>query len=343
MKKAFYALAAVLMLLMGATAWLTWQAWDFLHTAPETPGRDVVLTIEPGATFDRVAADLQALGVIADMDRFRLLGKWKKQLGAVKAGEFDLTTGMTPPQVLEAITSVRVKLHRLQVIEGLTWWQVARVVEESGLASFESFEAAVRDKDLLASHHIPADTAEGFLYPDTYSLPRPRGGDARPIVEAMLDAFWRHAASEIWPSMESQDRPGPKELMRVVTLASMVEKETGAADERGAIAGVFANRLKRRMRLQCDPTTIYGLGTAFDGNLKKHHLQDKANPYNTYTHGGLPPGPICSPGLDSLKAAADPEPHAYLYFVATGDGRHHFSATLAEHNKAVRKYQLRRR
>ena len=339
MKKAFYALAAVLLLAMGATTWLTWQAWDYLHTAPETPGRAVVLAIEPGSTFDSVARDLESLGVIDDVDRFRLLGKWKKQLGAVKAGEFELTTGMTPPQVLSAITSGKVILHRLQVVEGLTWWQVGRVVEQSGLAGYESFEAAVHDKELLAAHHIPADTAEGFLYPDTYSLPRPRGGDARPIVAAMLDTFWRHAAPAIWPS----GRPEPKELMRIVTLASMVEKETGAAEERGAIAGVFANRLKRRMRLQCDPTTIYGLGLAFDGNLKKTHLTDRSNPYNTYTHGGLPPGPICSPGLDALKAAADPEGHNYLYFVATGDGRHHFSATLTEHNKAVRKYQLRRR
>ena len=343
MKKLFYILAAVVLILMGGTTWLTWQAWDFLNAAPETPGRAVVLSIEPGATFDRVARDLAGLGVITDVDRFRLLGKWKKQLGAVKAGEFELSTGMTPPQVLEAVTSGHVVLHKLRVVEGLSWWQVGRVVEESGLATYQSFEAAVHDAALLAAHHVPADTAEGFLYPDTYSLPRPRGGDARPIVAAMLDAFWRHAAAKVWPDMESRGRPTDKELMRVVTLASMVEKETGAASERGAIAGVFANRLKKRMRLQCDPTTIYGLGTAFDGNLTKAHLLDTANPYNTYTHGGLPPGPICSPGLDALLAAAHPETHKDLYFVATGDGRHHFSATLAEHNKAVRKYQLRRR
>lgn len=343
MKKAFYILAALVLMLMGGTAWLTWQTWDYLQTAPENPGRAVILAIEPGSTFDAVARDLRQSGVITDVDRFRLLGKWKKQLGAVKAGEFQLTTGMTPPQVLEAITSGRVVLHKLRVVEGLSWWQVGRVVEESGLASYESFEAAVHDRALLDAHHIPADTAEGFLYPDTYSLPRPRGGDARPIVAAMLDAFWRHAASAIWPNMESDGRPEAKELMRVVTLASMVEKETGVASERGAIAGVFANRLKRRMRLQCDPTTIYGLGLAFDGNLKKAHLTDKNNPYNTYAFGGLPPGPICSPGLDALTAAAAPEDHSNLYFVATGDGRHVFSATLAEHNKAVRKYQLKRR
>lgn len=339
MRKVFYVLAALVLVVMGSTTWLTWQAWDFLNTAPETPGRAVTLSIEPGATFDQVARDLRDLGVIADVDKFRLLGKWKKQLGAVKAGEFEVGTGMTPPQVLAAITSGKVMLHRLRIVEGLTWWQAARVVEESGLAGYESFAEAVHDKDLLAAWHIPADTAEGFLYPDTYSLPRPRDGDARPIVEAMLRAFWRHAAPEVWPG----GRPSDKELMRVITLASMVEKETGAAEERGAIAGVFANRLKKRMLLQCDPTTIYGLGLSFDGNLKKGHLQDKGNPYNTYAHGGLPPGPICSPGLDSLQAAAHPEANGYLYFVATGDGRHHFSATLDEHNKAVRKYQLRRR
>jgi UPF0755 protein len=127
-----------------------------------------------------------------------------------------------------------------------------------------------------------------------------------------------------------------------VTLASLVEKETGVAEERHRIAGVFVNRLKRGMRLQCDPTVIYGIGPEFDGNLKRKHLNNPANKYNTYRHGGLPPGPICSPGLDSIKAALNPEEHDFLYFVSRGDGTHKFSKTLAEHNRAVRRFQLRR-
>ncbi|WP_461210344.1 endolytic transglycosylase MltG [Desulfocurvus sp. DL9XJH121] len=337
-RRLLYALAGALVLCLAVSGWVVHRAHDFLTTPPEVPGREVVLDIAPGSSFDQVAATLRAKNLITDTDKFRMLGRWEDKIASIKAGEFLLNTNWRPLQILDVITSGRAVLHRLFVPEGLTWWQIGRLVEKEGLADFESFERAVHDRELLDRFQIPFADAEGFLFPNTYLLPRPRGGDAAPVVRTMLSAFFEHAAERLWPD----GPPEPAEMRRIVTLASMVEKEVGVDAERERIAGVYANRLKKRMLLQCDPTVIYGLGTAFDGNLTRAHLRDKANPYNTYRHRGLPPGPICSPGFRSLEAAMAPEKNSFLYFVAKGDGTHHFSRSLAEHNRAVRIYQLRR-
>lgn len=338
MKRTLIACAALTVFLCAVSGWFLWQAHSFLHTPAETPGREVVVHITPGETFDEAASALQADGVITDAWRFRLLARLEGKAQSIKAGEFSLHSSWTPRQVLDALTEGRAMLHKLFIPEGLPWWKVARVVEESGLTTAESFEKAIHDKDLLRSYNIPFDSAEGFLYPETYLIPRPRGGDAAPIVRTMLSTFWEQAGNHIWPN----GPPSEDELKRIVTLASMVEKETAAASERARIAGVYTNRLRRGMRMQCDPTVIYGLGTAFDGNITKKHLRDSSNPYNTYRHKGLPPGPICSPGRPALEAAMQPEKHKYIFFVSKGDGTHKFSRTLREHNRAVRRYLLRR-
>lgn len=334
-----YALALGLALALAAGSWALWRFQAFLDAAPQTPGREVVVDILPGSTLARVAAQLETAGVVTDATLFRLLGRLDGQGARVRAGEFALHTGWPPRRVLRALTEGRPVLHRLVLPEGLTWWQAGRVVEQSGLASFESFARAVHDPALLAAHGIPGDSAEGFLFPETYLVPRPRDGDAAPIVAAMLAAFWSQAGKRLWPD----GPPPPEETARLVTLAAMVEKETALPGERARVAGVYANRLRLGMLMQCDPTVIYGLGPGFGGNLTRAHLQDAANPYNTYRRRGLPPGPICSPGLEALLAAQNPERHSLLYFVARRDGSHVFSRTLDEHNRAVREHQLRRR
>ena len=326
-----------LLIVAAVGGWFGWRAWEFLNTRPETPGREVVLEVEPGQTFAQVAAKLAREGVITDAEKFRLLGRWRKATSQVRAGEFALSTAMTPDEVLRALTRGAVVLHRLVVREGLTWWETAKLVEQAGLGSFESFKAAAHDKQLLAKYGIPADNAEGYLFPETYMLPKSRGNDSRPVVEAMLGQF-AAAAAKVWPG----GRPEPARLHELVILASLVEKETGAPEERPRIAGVYANRIARGMRLQCDPTIIYGLGESFDGNIRKNDILDSDNPYNTYRINGLPPGPIASPGLGALRAAASPEAHAYIYFVSRKDGTHQFSTNLVDHNEAVRVYQLRR-
>lgn len=323
----------VALLIIGGTA--AWDAYRFLHVPPEQPGESRIVEIVPGMSMARISLLLEQENIISSSPRFQLYARLLGLSASVQAGEFALHTGWTPGRILETLTSGRVHLHRLRIPEGLPWWQAGRIVEESGLASFESFAEAVADPDLLRRLAIPADHAEGFLFPETYLLPRPRNQDARPIVEMMLEMFWRVTDQRLWPD----GRPDPETVRNLVILASLVEKETGLPEERERVAGVFANRLRVGMRLQCDPTTIYGLGPDFSGPLFRRHLDDPDNPYNTYMHPGLPPGPIASPGLASLRAAQHPETHNLFYFVSNNDGSHTFSRTLDEHNRAVRQFR----
>ncbi|AGW13197.1 endolytic transglycosylase MltG [Megalodesulfovibrio gigas] len=339
MRRILLSLAGIfLIVILGLTAAIYLKAQHFLRASPETPGRDVVFTVEQGQTFDQVARALEAEGVITSARYFIFLGKWEKRLGSVQAGDFQLSTGWPPAQVLETLATGKPILYRLSIREGLTWWETAQVIEDQGFANASEIKTLVHDPELLKKYRIPFENAEGFLFPETYLLKRPGRQDARFIVELLLKTFWDKTA-RIWAE---HGEPDAAALARLVTLASLVERETGVPAERARVAGVYTKRLARNMLLQCDPTIIYGLGTAFDGNIRRSHINDAANLYNTYQRAGLPPGPICSPGLDALKAASDPEEHDYLYFVATGDGGHVFSKTLDEHNRAVRQYQLRR-
>ncbi len=309
----------------------------------EVPGRERVVLIRPGLSLPAIASDLERQGLIRNAQAFLFLARLHSRMGAARAGEFLLSSGWTPEEILRVLTATGGLQHRVQVREGLSWWTTAKLFEAEGLASREGFAQAMRNATLLEKYSVPAGTAkgaegaEGFLFPQTYQLSRSFDDNSAAAVEAMLKEFARQA-KVLWP----QGLPPADELRRIVILASLVERETGAASERARIAGVFANRLKLGMRLQCDPTTIYGLGESFDGDLKRAHLADPANPYNTYAHAGLPPGPICSPGLESLKAAQSPEVHGYIYFVARGDGTHEFTSTLGEHNRAVTRFQRHR-
>lgn len=330
---------ALVLAILTAGAFIGWEIYRFLRIPPESPGREVIVDIAPGQSLAGISRLLKDQRVISNDRSFRWYARSMRVAGAVRAGEFALHTGWTPDQVLTALTTGQEYLHRLQIPEGLTWWQVGQIVAQSGLADFDSFARAVTDKDLLKQYAVWADHAEGYLFPETYYLPRPRNKDARPIVEMLLQNFWKTADAHLW----TNGRPSPEEIHKTVILASLVERETGLAEERERIAGVFANRLGRGMLLQCDPTIIYGLGPNFSENrLRRVHLDDPDNPYNTYIHPGLPPGPIASPGLASLQAVQNPEDHNLLYFVSRKDGSHAFSRTLEEHNRAVRRYQLER-
>jgi UPF0755 protein len=321
----------------GYHGFRAWQERQFLTVPPETPGRDMVFRVEPGQPFSTVARNLKRASLVKDQRRFLRLGVARGKDSHVRAGEFKLNTGWTPERILHELTTSAGIMKKLSVREGLTWWQTADAVQEAGLGTRDNFTKAVKDPGLLSGFGIEAADAEGYLFPETYLLTPPRGDQSRTMAETMIREFFKNAR-KVWPG----GLPPFDEMHRTVILASLVEKETGDPEERSRIAGVFSNRLKKGMLIQADPTIIYGLGPAFDGNITKSHLRDKDNPYNTYMHRGLPPGPICSPGLDALLAAAHPEEHGYLYFVAKGDGSHHFSSTLREHNNAVIKYQLRR-
>ncbi|MDR3176906.1 MAG: endolytic transglycosylase MltG [Desulfovibrio sp.] len=486
-------------LLFAGAAGVFYIAYNFLTTPASGDPHEFVLSIEPGSGFDRVAYALEKEGAIRNVELFRLLARVEGSLGKVRAGEYLISTGWTPRQVLRQITLGRALLHRLTVREGLPWWETARLVEEEGLASFDDFRDVIHDPEFLAAHSIPFANAEGFLFPETYLMNKPHfptnREDAYIVASRMVKMFWKKT-EDLWKAMPvknpdtpggavetrtdggragqsapdspdvsgnaatgadavrnapkgetgktaaeagketapeagkeaapegdrnarpqtsaassrteagaeasgsagreepgvgkgksegqgkgetlpararaparaasgngsggaqknatSPDAPGivpasPAEVdetaIRVmVVLGSMVERETRLDKERDLVAGVFANRLRLGMLMQCDPTVIYGMGESFSGSLRRSHLDDTKNIYNTYQHYSLPPGPICSPGLEALKAAVSPARHDFLYFVATGvDGGHSFSKTLGEHNRAVQQYRERAR
>jgi len=331
-----YVLPLLLLCCLFAALYGAHWIYSYLYTPMHSPGEKKTITIRKGWAFDQVATYLREEGIIHSPLRFKLMAKLTGMAASVKAGEYAVDTSWSRMKLLSHLKEGDVLLHRLQIPEGLTWWETARIVADSGLASFRDFAAQTRNTELLREYGIPTPTAEGFLYPETYFFSQNQGHNARRIVEEMLRQFWKATDKEIW-----DQRPEGERLERLVTLASLVEKETSVPEERPIVAGVFQNRLRRGMRLQCDPTVIYGLGQDFSGNLRKEDLNDPDNPYNTYRHAGLPPGPICSPGLASMQAAKNPAEHDYLYFVATKNGTHVFSRTLREHNKAVRRYQLR--
>lgn len=333
-KKFFLGFLFCIFLLIGGV--LGFFVYQYLNTPIADPGREEIVSIPKGLSFDKIATKLQDRDIIKSAWKFRLLARIQKKASKVQAGEFRLHTNWTAPRILETLTQGQAVLYKLSIPEGLPWWEVAGLVQKSGLSSYADFAFAIKNQSLLKRYNIPASTAEGYLFPETYHLPRPEDKDANLIVGFMLKEFWQQTRQKLWPA----DPPDPDKLHRLVILASLIEKETSIDHERAKIAGVFVNRLKKNMRLQCDPTIIYGMGKAFDGNITKKNLRNADNAYNTYRHAGLPPGPICSPGLESLKAAFKPQKHEYLYFVSKGDKTHHFSKTLTEHNRAVRKYQL---
>ncbi len=320
-----------------------WQGKMFLETPMQSQGQEIMFDVVPGTTFQQVATNLQEKGLISDSLKFRILARYKKLDGKLQAGRFKLSTDMLPAAILEELIFGKAILHRITIREGLTWWQTGKLLEKHGFVKFDDFKAVVHDAEFLRHYGIPFKNAEGFLMPETYLLKKadePDKAAARAVAGRLVDTFW----TKMKPYWPDKKKPSTDKLRELVILASIVEKETGIGAERARVAGVYRNRLDIKMLLQADPTIIYGLGPSFDGNLRRKHLDDAKNPYNTYKHGGLTPGPICSPGVAAIRAAINPEKHKYLYFVAVTDGGEHaFSKTLAEHNRAVREYLRNRK
>ena len=293
-----------------------------------------IVHITPGQSLKEVAYLLYRKKIIKHPQFFIFGAKFSGMTQKIQAGQFKLNPSWSMADILNHLTRGSEVLYPLRIPEGLTWWQIGKLVEKNGFCSFDKFATSIKDRSLLDRLSIHASSAEGFLFPETYFLSRSKKYSGQEIVSMFIQEFWQKTRN-LWTGLSFN------QIYQKVILASLVEKETARPDEKKRIAGVFLNRLKKRMLLQCDPTVIYGLGQQFNGNLTRKHLRDKQNPYNTYTHKGLPPGPICSPGLSSIKAVLQPEKHNYLYFVAKGDGSHYFSSTLKEHNKAVYKYQIK--
>jgi len=298
--------------------------------APEG-GKRTFVVLE-GWTLRDAASALEREGLIRSEKALRLLARVRGGGRGVRAGEYSLSPAMEPGEVLSILTSGRVLTHTVTIPEGLTVAQTAEVLERKDLADKQAFLALFRDHAFLEKHGLPGPTLEGYLYPDTYRFAR--GLSPERIAETMIRRFW-----EVVEPLKERARERDLGLRELVTLASVVEKETGKAEERPIIASVFLNRLERGMRLQSDPTVIYGMDE-FNGNITRKDLETKT-PYNTYRLSGLPPGPIANPGKDALRAVLYPSETDFLYFVSKNDGSHKFSRTLSEHNRAVRRYQLR--
>ncbi len=326
----FGGLVAVLSVI-GLGLW----ASSLLDPPPDADDTPRLFVVERGSSLGRVAWLLESEGLIRDARALRYWARWRGLSNQLKAGEYELSADLGTDEILSRLTRGQVLTHEITLPEGTRATEIAARLEERGLASADAFLAVVDDPGFVSELGLPGPTLEGYLYPETYKLPR--GLPPREIARTMVGEFRR-----AWRDVEARATERGMSMAEVVTLASIVEKETAAPEERPLIAAVFLNRLDRGMRLETDPTVIYGIPD-FDGNLKKRHLQDSSNPYNTYRHKGLPPGPIASPGSGALTAVVEPAESDYLYFVSMNDGTHKFSRTYREHSSAVDYYQKRRR
>ncbi|MCX5834147.1 MAG: endolytic transglycosylase MltG, partial [Deltaproteobacteria bacterium] len=278
---------------------------------------------------------LEAEGLLRQRELFHLFALMRNGTRQVRAGEYEFSGRMSPSDILGKLIRGEIKGYRITVPEGFTAREILDRLVASKLVDEKEFLRLSRDREFLSTLGIEGRGLEGYLFPETYLLDRSM--DTRTIIRTMVNQFWHH----VTPSMKKRSADLGLTVDQFVTLASIIEKETGRKEEMPLISAVFHNRLKRRMPLQSDPTVIYGLPD-FNGNLRKKDLLKKT-PYNTYRFAGLPPGPIASPGMDALQAALQPTDVTYLYFVSKNDGSHHFSDHLSKHSEAVQKYQLRKR
>lgn len=289
------------------------------------------LAIEPGTSPKGVAQAIADAGADVSPELLRFWFRVSGQDRAIKAGSYEVTPEMSPRAVLNMLARGEETLRTVTLVEGWTFKQFKQALAKSD--NLKLTTQGMTDAEIMAQLGRPNLHPEGRFYPDTYTYAK--GSTDLAVMQRALKAMDRHL-TKVWDQRKTNlPLTQPDELL---ILASIVEKETGRASDRPLISAVFHNRLKMGMRLQTDPTVIYGLGEAFDGNLRRVDLRTDT-PYNTYTRGGLPPTPIAMPGKAALMAAIDPAPSNALYFVAKGDGTSHFSQTLNEHNNAVNKYQ----
>ncbi len=291
------------------------------------------LYVPKGATLQAIARKLEEKGLIRNRTFFILASKILLSDRKIMAGEYIFPEDTNVFGIISSFKEGKVYFKRVTIPAGYTVEQIGRLLERDGIVSKTEFLTAVKDRDLIKLLGVEdINSLEGFLYPDTYYFLKDE--DARDIVKKMIGRF-KHVFT---PQMAMRAIELNMSIKNIITLASIVEKEAAIDRERPIIAAVFYNRLKRNMPLQSDPTVIYALGNRFRGNLKKVHLLIRS-PYNTYKKRGLPPGPICSPSIKSIKAVLYPANVDYLYFVSKNNGTHYFSRTLREHNRAVYKYQ----
>lgn len=330
-RRALWILAVSIVVAVALAAASIWRSLQQPLSIPA----DTVFEVAHGDHLGGVVARLAAEGIVPSPNLATLYGRWQGFGARLKVGEYALPESLTLHELFELLSSGKSRQYTIRLLEG---WRVRDLAQE-----FQRHSRLVRTieswdvKALAADLGLPQDSAEGLFFPDTYAY---RKGMTDRQVLQMAHRELQRVLEAAWA--ERSDRAPVASPYETLILASIIEKETGRVDERALIAGVFAERLKRGMRLQTDPTVIYGLGEDFDGNLRRRHLREE-NPFNTYFIDGLPPTPIALAGEAAIRAALHPEMKGYLFFVARGDGSHVFSRNLDDHNKAVRDFQLNRR
>ena len=326
------AIAPAIFAVVGSGCAIALTLAHLLAVAPAGSGdRPVPVRIPSGSDLRQIARTLADAGAISSPRAFVLAARFAGLDRRLQSGDYQLDPGVSFPALLAVLRDGRGRFATVTIPEGWRIEQIADRLAAAGVCSREAFIPVTRDRSLLAELAIPGPSAEGFLFPDTYSLQLP--SDPADVIRTMRRQF-----DKVWGELTAGTPPRTLSPLAAVTLASIVERETAAPEERPLVAAVFLNRLRLGMPLQADPTVIYGID-AFDGNIRRRDLK-AANPYNTYVIRGLPPGPIANPGRAALAAVLAPAAADFLYFVARADGTHQFSRTLAEHNRAVQLHQL---
>lgn len=319
-----------------ALGWLMMDIQQFAEAPMELPKTGIDYTLKPGTSLRSFAQEMEQQGYIRSSIYLRVIARWTGQGKKIKAGEYHIQPGTNPTQLLKQLVAGEVTTYNITLVEGLTFRQMMKHIGENRALSHSL--QGLSDEQIMTKLGYAGVHPEGRFLADTYNFPK--GGSDIELLQRAYKAM-QDLLSKEWEAREpSIPLKNPYEAL---ILASIVEKETALAKERPQIAGVFIRRLNKGMRLQTDPTVIYGMGEKYKGNIRRKDLRTDT-PYNTYTRSGLTPTPICMPGKEAVRAVMHPAPGKTLYFVARnlGDGSHQFSETLKQHNEAVRKYQLKR-
>ena len=333
MLKRLLIMGSLLVVMVITTSGLIYKDYKSFLNTPINAAQSLVFIVEPGMSFNDINKLFESQGLIKETHYFKFLARHTNKANKIKSGEYEIPSGILPNEVLDILVSGKVIQHTFTLIEGWSFLELLDAVKNNDLLvktlDYDNSE------NLMAQLGCPESNPEGLFFPDTYHFPRGTTDKAFLLrayqrLQDVLNDEWQQRA-------ENLPYKTPYEAL---TMASIIEKETGLASERKTIAGVFVRRLKKNMKLQTDPTVIYAMGLQFDGNIRKKDL-DIDSPYNTYRYKGLPPGPIALVGQEAIHAALHPEDGTALYFVAKGDGSHYFSDSLKEHNKAVSRFQLK--
>jgi UPF0755 protein len=325
MKKYLFILIVIIPLLFAAAS-----GGYLIYKFQETyDGHDQIFEIRNGDTFGKINFRLYQAGLIKNKRLFHYFAKYKNVISKFRAGHFTISSGSTMSQVLHTLVYGLPHLTSITIPEGKNIYEIAALLDNAKITSSKDFLEAVHHPDLIARLKVKATSLEGYLFPETYRFAS--HSPAKSVAKTMIDLFMEKT-NELNLEHPFLDRH------QIIILASVVEKETGAKFERPLIAGVFTNRLKKKMRLQSDPTTVYGIWSRYKGNITKSDLLEET-PYNTYKIPALPIGPIANPSLEAILAVLNPENHDFLFFVSKNDGTHIFSKNYQDHEKAVDEFQ----